>query len=215
MIDNIELIAQSSIRIKYNDKIIYFDPYLLNNKYKNDTDYIFITHSHYDHFSPDDILSIKKDNTKIIIPCDLEDRVYKLGFSNDDILLVKPNQDYQIDNIKFSTVPAYNINKDFHKKEYNWVGYIINLDKVIYIAGDTDNIPDIRNIKCDIACVPIGGVYTMDVLEAVELIKCIKPSVVIPIHYHTIVGTVEDAYKFKRLLEGITDVKILMGGRHD
>ena len=64
--------------------------------------------------------------------------------------------------------------KDFHKKEYNWVGYIINLDRIIYIAGDTDNIDEIRNIKCDIACVPIGGTYTMDVLEAVNLIKCIK-----------------------------------------
>lgn len=210
MVDNIKLISQSALRIKNNDKIIYFDPYLLNNKYKNDADYIFITHSHYDHYSPDDILSIKKDNTKIVIPYDLENEVYSLEFNTNNILLVKPNKDYQMDNIKFSTVPAYNINKDFHKKEYNWVGYIINLDKVIYIAGDTDNIDEIRNIKCDIACVPIGGVYTMNVEEAVELVKSIKPKICIPIHYKTIVGTVDDAYEFKRLLEGITDVKILM-----
>ena len=215
MIDNIELIVQSALRIKYNDKIIYFDPYLLNNKYKSDADYIFITHLHYDHFSPDDILSIKKDDTKIVIPYDLESNIYNLEFNKNNILLVKPNQDYQIDNIKFRTVPAYNINKDFHKKEYNWVGYIIYLDKVIYIAGDTDNIPEIRNINCDIACVPIGGVYTMNALDAVELIKSVKPSVVIPIHYKTIVGTVEDAYRFKSLLDGITDVKILMGGKYD
>ena len=208
MIDNIDLISQSALRIRYNDKLIYFDPYLLNNKYKNDADYIFITHLHYDHFSPDDILSIKKDNTKIVIPYDLSDQVKKLGFN--DILLIKPNNSYYIDDIKFDTVPAYNINKDFHKKEYNWVGYIINLDKVIYIAGDTDNIPEIKNIKCDIACVPIGGVYTMDVLDAVELIKSVKPSVVIPIHYKTIVGTVEDAYRFKSLLDGITNVEVLM-----
>ena len=210
MVDNIKLISQSALRIKNNDKIIYFDPYLLNNKYKNDADYIFITHSHYDHYSPDDILSIKKDNTKIVIPYDLENEVYSLEFNTNNILLVKPNKDYQMDNIKFSTVSAYNINKDFHKKEYNWVGYIINLDKVIYIAGDTDNIDEIRNIKCDIACVPIGGVYTMNVEEAVELVKSIKPKICIPIHYKTIVGTVDDAYEFKRLLEGITDVKILM-----
>ena len=210
MVDNIKLISQSALRIKNNDKIIYFDPYLLNNKYKNDADYIFITHSHYDHYSPDDILSIKKDNTKIVIPYDLENEVYSLEFNTNNILLVKPNKDYQMDNIKFSTVSAYNINKDFHKKEYNWVGYIINLDKVIYIAGDTDNIDEIRNIKCDIACVPIGGVYTMNVEEAVEPVKSIKPKICIPIHYKTIVGTVDDAYEFKRLLEGITDVKILM-----
>ena len=208
MINNIELIAQSSIRIKYNDLIIYFDPYLLNNKYKSDADYIFITHSHYDHFSSSDILSIKKNNTKIVIPYDLEKQVRNLGFTN--ILLVKPNNNYEIDDIKFSTVPAYNINKNYHKKEFNWVGYIINLGKIIYIAGDTDNIDDIRNIKCDMACVPIGGIYTMNVLEAVDLIKSIKPSMVIPIHYQTIVGTKEDAYEFKKLLQDITDVEVLM-----
>lgn len=210
MLNNFILKEQSALRINYNDIIIYFDPYLLNNEYNHDANYIFITHSHYDHFSSDDILSIKNNNTKIIIPFDLENEVYNLGFTKDNILFVKPNCEYKIDNIKFSTVPSYNINKDFHKKEYNWVGYIINLDKIIYFAGDTDNIPEINNIKCDIACVPIGGVYTMDVLEAVELIKSIKPSIVIPIHYKTIVGTTRDAYKFKSLLENISNVEILM-----
>lgn len=210
MLNNFILKEQSALRISYNNIIIYFDPYLLNNEYNHDADYIFITHSHYDHFSSDDILSIKNNNTKIIIPYDLENEVYNLGFNKKNVLLVKPKQDYQIDNIKFSTVPAYNINKDYHKKECNWVGYIINLDKILYFAGDIDNIPEINNIKCDIACVPIGGVYTMNVLEAVELIKSIKPKIAIPIHYKTIVGTIEDAYKFKSLLDGITDVEILM-----
>lgn len=210
MVNNIELISQSALRIMCNNKIIYFDPYLLNNKYNHDADYIFITHSHYDHFSSDDILSIKKDSTKIVIPYDLEDKVYNLGFNKDNVLLVKPNNNYNIDDIIFRTVHSYNINKSFHKKEYNWVGYIVNLDKIIYVAGDTDIIEEIRNIKCDIACVPIGGVYTMDVLEAVELIKIIKPSIAIPIHYKTIVGTPEDAYNFKKSLEGITNVEILM-----
>ena len=210
MINNITLKEQSSVRINYSNKIIYFDPYLLNNEYNHDADYIFITHSHYDHFSKDDILSIKNYKTKIIIPFDLENEVYKLGFDKDNILLVKPNNNYKIDEIKINTVPAYNINKNFHKKEYNWVGYIIYLDKIIYFAGDTDNIPEINNIKCDIACVPIGGVYTMDVLEAVELIKTIKPEISIPMHYKTIVGKVEDAYEFKKLLEDFTNVEILM-----
>lgn len=201
---------QSSLRISYNNYVIYFDPYLLHNEYKFDADYIFITHSHYDHFSPEDILSIKNNNTKIITPYDLENELYNLGFNKNNILLVKPNNNYQIDNIIFSTVPAYNINKNFHKKEYNWVGYIIDLDKRIYFAGDTDNIPEIRNIKCDIACVPIGGTYTMDKYEAVELIKSIKPKITVPIHYKTIVGSIDDAYKFKELLQDTTKVEILM-----
>ena len=210
MISNFILKEQSSLRINYNNYIIYFDPYLLNNEYSHDADYIFITHSHYDHFSKNDIINIKNEKTKIIIPFELENEVYKLGFDEDNILLVNPNENYKVDNINFSTVPAYNINKNFHKKEYNWVGYIINLDKIIYFAGDTDNIPEIRNIKCDIACVPIGGTYTMNKLEAVELIKIIKPNITIPMHYKTIVGTVKDAYKFKDMLEDITNVEILM-----
>ena len=119
MINNIELISQSALRIKYDNKIIYFDPYLLNNKYNQDADYIFITHSHYDHFSNDDIMCIKKDSTKIVIPYDLEEKVKNIGFNEDNILVVDVNNNYNIDFIKFSTVPAYNINKDFHKKEYH------------------------------------------------------------------------------------------------
>ena len=208
MIEKIRLISQSAIRIE-SDKIIYFDPFKLTDEYNEDADYIFITHSHYDHFSKDDILKIKKDTTKIIVTSDLYEECKNMGFI--DILVVEPNKEYSIDNIIFKTVPAYNIDKDFHKREYNWVGYIISIDNYnLYMAGDTDNIPEIRNIKCDIAFVPVGGTYTMDYNEAVELIKEMKPNLAVPIHYKTVVGTVEDAYKFKESLDGFVDVKILM-----
>lgn len=211
MIDNIELIAQSALRIKNNNKIIYFDPYKLTDKYVFDADYIFITHPHYDHFSIDDIIKIKKDNTKIIAPLDMENKLIELDFNKQNILLVEPNNSYKIDSIEFDIIPAYNINKDFHRKEYNWVGYIVNINNYkIYVAGDTDNTKEARGVKCDIASVPIGGTYTMNVLEAVDLIKNIKPKIAIPIHYQTIVGSLEDAYEFKNLLKDEVDVEILM-----
>ena len=212
MMEKISLIVHSAIRIKRNDgKIIYFDPFRLEDKYKNDADYIFITHSHWDHFSPDDILKIKKDTTKIISPNDIKGKIRKLGFNQKDILYVIPNEDYLIDNINFSTIPAYNLDKDFHKKEYNWVGYVVNIDnKKMYIAGDTDNIPEAKNLKCDIAFVPVGGTYTMTYKEAADLVKAIKPEIAIPIHYKSVVGTLEDAYKFKELLKDIVEVNILM-----
>ena len=122
-----------------------------------------------------------------------------------------PNNNYTIDNILFSTIPAYNKLKPFHRKKSNWVGYIINIDNTkIYIAGDTDNTEEARKVICDIACVPRGGTYTMNYKEAAELIKTIKPKLAIPTHYKTIVGTIEDAYKFKELLNNITEVNILM-----
>ena len=212
MIENIELIAQSAIRIKNQEnKIFYFDPFKLDEKYKNDADYIFITHQHFDHFSPEDILKIKKEKTKIIAPKDLEIEIENLDFQRENILLVEPNKEYSIDEIKFNTVPAYNINKNFHKKEFNWVGYVVEIDnEKIYIAGDTDNTEEARSVICDIACVPIGGTYTMTYKEAVDLILAIKPKVAIPIHYKTIVGTEEDAQKFKLLLQENVEVKILM-----
>lgn len=210
--DNIQLIAQSAIRVQSKEnKIFYFDPYELGESIRNDADYIFITHPHFDHFSPKDIEKIKKDSTKIIAPIELEEDIKNLGFGKDEILLVVPNKEYSIDSIIFKTIPSYNINKDFHKKEYNWVGYIVNIDNTdIYVAGDTDSTEEAKNVKCDIACVPIGGTYTMTYEEAANLIKEIKPKLAIPIHYKTIVGTTEDAYEFKKLLNEYVDVKILM-----
>ena len=210
MIENMELIAQSAIRIKNQEnKIIYFDPFKINEKYKNDADYIFITHQHFDHFSPEDIIKIKKENTKIIAPKNIE--FEELNLREENILLVEPNAEYIIDEIKFSTILAYNVNKDFHKKEFNWVGYVVEIDnEKVYVAGDTDNTEEARSVVCDIACVPIGGTYTMTYQEAADLILSIKPKVAIPTHYKTIVGSEEDAKRFKQLLKNDVEVKLLM-----
>ena len=211
MIEKIEVIAQNAIRIKKGNKVIYFDPFKLENENKYDADYIFITHSHFDHFSPEDILKIKKDDSKIIAPKDLKFEIEKIGLDEKNVLLVIPNNEYKIEDLEFSTVPAYNINKNFHKRENNWVGFIVNIDnEKIYVAGDTDNTEEARNVKCDIACVPVGGIYTMNYEEAADLINTIKPKVVIPTHYKTIVGTEEDAYRFKELIKNEIEVKILM-----
>ena len=208
MIDNIELIAQSALRIETENEVIYFDPFKLDNRYKKDADYIFITHSHYDHFSPEDIKKILNENTNIIITSDLKEKVEALGISN--VLVVEPDNEYEINEIKFETVVAYNSDKPYHKKEFNWVGYIITLDgERIYVAGDTDNVDEINNVVCNIACVPVGGTYTMNYSEAANLINSIDPDYAIPIHYGTVVGSKDDANKFKELVEG-ADVRILL-----
>ncbi len=206
----IDLISQSALRIKTNDnKIIYFDPFNIDSDVKGD--YIFITHPHYDHYSPEDITKIKKDTTKIVAPLELKSNLIELGFTKDNIILVEPNKNYIVDTIEFSTIPAYNIIKPFHPKRNNWVGYIINIDNTkIYVAGDTDNTKEARNVTCDIACVPIGGTYTMNYKEAANLIKEIKPKYAIPTHYKTVVGNIKDAYKFKELLNETTEVRIMM-----
>ena len=205
MLDNIEVLIHSSIKFS-KDIIIYFDPYKINKDY-HDADIIFITHSHYDHYSPLDIKKVIKDNTIIVCPEDVKEELLKLDIKN--IIEVVPNKDYEVLNIKFKTIPAYNINKNFHPKENNWVGYLINYNNVkYYIAGDTDITEENKNIICDVAFVPIGGTFTMDYKEAASLINEIQPKIAVPTHYGLIVGNKDDGIKFSKLLNNSIECKI-------
>ena len=209
MLNNIEVLCHSSIRMN-KGKIIYVDPFHIEENYQ-DADIILITHSHYDHFSEEDIEKVKKDDTIIYVTEDYVENARQLGFSENKIIGVKPNQTYYEGNMEINTVPAYNVNKQFHPKENNWVGYILKIDGIsYYIAGDTDITEENKKIKCDVAFVPVGGTYTMTAKEAAELINIIKPKVAIPIHYGDIVGTKEDAITFVNSLEDGIDGKILM-----
>ena len=196
MTENIEFVKHNSIKIK-GSKIIYIDPYKIEESC-NDADYIFCTHSHYDHFSSEDIIKIMKKSTTIIIVKDAKLEAEKL---TNNVMIVEPNNEYKIDDISFKTTYAYNENKQFHPKENGWVGFIINLDGIEYfIAGDTDNIPEIRNIKCDVALLPVGGTYTMTVEEAADLANVIDAKVVVPTHYGVIVGNSNDGEQFAKLV---------------
>jgi len=210
MLENIKCLGHATIKMSNSDKIIYIDPYNIKEAY-NDADIIFVTHSHYDHFSEEDILKVKKESTKIVITEELYQKILELGFAEEDIITVKPNEEYQIEDIKFSTVPSYNTNKKFHPKENNWVGYIIEINNVkYYIAGDTDITEENKNIECDVAFLPVGGTYTMTAEEAAELANEIEPKVAVPIHYGSIVGTQVDAEKFKENLKSMVQCKLMM-----
>lgn len=203
----IQVLCHSSIKIT-SDKIIYSDPFKIKEE-MHDADLIIITHSHYDHFSEEDIKKVKKENTKICITNDLLDRTKQLGFDEENIIIVEPNKHYEISGIKLDTIPAYNINKKFHPKGNNWVGYIMQLENIkIYIAGDTDITEENKKVRCDIALIPIGGTYTMTYYEAAELINIIRPKTVIPMHYGEIVGEKEDAIRFKRQIHQDVQVNI-------
>ena len=199
MLKNIEVLCHSSIKIN-KGKTIYFDPFKID-KNCNDADIIFITHDHYDHYSESDIDKVIKDDTVIVAPEELLTKLLKKGYKKDYIVTVEPEETYMVEGVRFETVPAYNINKQFHPKENGWVGYIIELDGIrYYIAGDTDITEENKKIKCDVAFVPVGGTYTMDFKEAAYLINEIKPKIAVPIHYGSIVGTKQDAIDFARLV---------------
>ena len=199
----ISVITQSAIKINSGDKVIYFDPYNIKEEL-HDADYIFITHDHYDHYDEASIEKIKKDTTKIIVPLCLKDKEHNL--------LIEGYRYYGIDDIKFVTVPSYNIDKKFHPREKYYVGYVIELEgKNLYIMGDTDRTLESDNVKCDICFVPIGGTYTMNVDEASDYINYIHPEVAIPIHYGSIVGDKSLGEEFKNKVDDNIKVEVLMG----
>ncbi len=197
----IEVIHHASIKL-IDDKIFYFDPYNIKEK-PHDADYIFITHEHYDHYDIESINNIKKDDTKIILPVCLKDY--------DNYMVVEPNREYQLDNFKFETIRAYNIDKTFHPKEKKYVGYNIYINGVYYyIMGDTDRTIETDMVKTDVCFVPIGGTYTMNVAEAIDYINELKPKKAIPIHYGSIIGRKELADEFKNRVDKEIEVEIMI-----
>ena len=209
MLEKIEVLCHSSIKIT-KGLVIYFDPFKINKEY-HDADIIFITHSHYDHYSEEDINTVRKEDTQIVAPLDLLDNLLTLGFTKNNITLVKPNETYTVKGLSFKTIPAYNTNKNFHPKANNWVGYLVTIDNMTYyIAGDTDITEENRKVSCDVAFIPIGGTYTMDYKEAAELINEIKSKVAIPTHYGKIIGNIKDGQKFAELINKEIECKIFI-----
>ncbi len=209
MLDNVELLGHSTIRFS-KDWVIYFDPYDIKEE-KHDADFIFCTHAHYDHFSPKDIEKLMNDYTVIITVEDKLTDALKLGFKKNNIYNVKPDYKFNIRGVEFITTYAYNKDKMYHPKENEWVGYVIDIKGIkYYIAGDTDFVDELKNVKCDVSFLPVGGTYTMDSQEAANMANCIKPKIAVPIHYGSIVGTRQDAEKFVRLLDNDIQGKIMM-----
>jgi L-ascorbate metabolism protein UlaG (beta-lactamase superfamily) len=119
-------------------------------------------------------------------------------------------EETKIDDITIQGFPAYNINKPFHPKSNNWLGFIIkHRDVSIYIAGDSDVTEEAKQLKVNIMILPVGGTYTMTDKEAAELVNLTKPDIAIPIHYGDIVGSIQNAQNFEKVVNPQTKVVIL------
>ncbi|WP_026664992.1 MBL fold metallo-hydrolase [Butyrivibrio sp. FC2001] len=201
MLDNIEVFTHSSIRVKFGGGTIYVDPFRIREK-TNDADYVLITHAHYDHFSLEDIRKVIKESTVLVCPERMVEDARELEREVKVIVTVKPGVYKEFDGFEIETIPAYNNIKPFHPKRAEWVGYILRVDgKRVYIAGDTGVTKEAKKVKCDIAMVPVGGTYTMDVKKAADLINTIRPEYAIPTHYGTIVGKQTDGKAFAGLVK--------------
>ncbi len=191
MIDKITWFGHASVRIK-SEKVIYIDPWKIKDVEK--ADLILITHSHYDHLSPGDVKKLQKKETVVLATADC------LPQLSGDVRAVKPGDRLTVSGIDVEVVPSYNLKKAFHPRGNLWVGYIVTVEgNRIYYPGDTDFIPEMKEIRADVVILPVGGTYTMDAREAAEAVNTIRPKMAIPIHYGDIVGSLQDAEKFKEL----------------
>jgi L-ascorbate metabolism protein UlaG (beta-lactamase superfamily) len=210
MTENIRVLTHSSIRIQSGDTVLYVDPYKVSGR-PQDADYVFITHDHFDHFSPEDIEKVSCDKTVLVVPEKMRDKVLQEADETRGIIPVKPDSPYDINGFSFETVPAYNRLKPFHPKTAGWVGYIFCLDgKRIYVAGDTDATPDAKKVRCDVALVPVGGTYTMNASQAAELVNTIRPAAAIPTHYGSVAGSAADAESFREKVDPAVHIEIKM-----
>lgn len=199
-LDGVNVLKHSSIKIQ-KEKVIYIDPFQIDIP-AHDADLILCTHSHYDHFSPDDIKAVEKEDTVLITTEDCKNEISKTGIYEENVHYCKPYETFNFEGIIIETIPAYNKNKPYHPKSKEWVGYIIDIDEHrYYIAGDTDKTKEACAVKCDVAFLPVGGTYTMDYVEAAALASKIEPKYVIPTHYGSIVGEPEDGILFKELID--------------
>ena len=207
MIEKISINEHSSIRIE-GESVLYFDPFRIK-KETNDADIVFVTHAHYDHFSPEDIEKICHGKTVYVMPKSMEGEVEKYGFSEGNTVFMEAGDETLVEGMLVEALPSYNVDKPMHPKENGWLGYIVTVDGIkIYVSGDCDAMPE--EISCDIAMIPIGGTYTMNSVQAAQWVNDIKPAIVIPTHYGTLVGTYDDFSVFEPLVvESVRIVKKL------
>jgi L-ascorbate metabolism protein UlaG (beta-lactamase superfamily) len=196
-------IAHDTFRIK-GSQVIYIDPYKVTKH--DEANIVLISHEHFDHLSIDDLNKVIMPGTTIVASPLCKDGLQ--GVKVKEIRFLDPGGKYTVGKVEVEGVPAYNLNKFrepgkvFHPKGEKRLGFIIKMDGTsVYFAGDTDCIPEMKSIRCDIALLPVSGTYVMTAEEAAEAAKIISPKIAVPMHYGAIVGSDADAKKFKSLVK--------------
>ena len=200
----VKWLGHASFKIKADEKIIYVDPY--EGEYDDKADLVLVSHSHHDHCDPSKIEKIRKDGTLIVAPADCAPGI------GGNVKPLEPGERLSVGNITVEAMEAYNYKRfrssgtPFHPKGLG-VGYLLNIgDKTIYYAGDTDFIEEMGNLKdIDLALLPIGGTYTMDIPEAADAAVAIDPRFVMPMH-----PLDTNPEEFKRIVEGRSEIKVIL-----
>lgn len=196
-------ISHDTFRIA-GSKVVYTDPYKVTKG--DEADIVLLSHEHFDHLSVEDLEKVCTPATTIVASPLCADGIKNLRVRDKHFL--DPDAKVTVGKVEIETVPAYNINKfrepgkAFHPKGEKRLGFVVHLDgTAVYYAGDTDFIPEMKNIRCDLALVPVSGTYVMTPEEAAQAVEVLRPKIAVPMHYGAIVGSASDAEKFRSLVK--------------
>jgi len=199
MIENIHWLGHDSFRLD-GSSTVYIDPWKLSAGAPR-ADLVLITHDHFDHFSPDDIMRVAAPRTTLIGPASVTAQIDGVA-----AVTLSAGEKATVGGVTVTAVAAYNLDKFrrpgevFHPPAAGGLGYIVELDgRRIYHAGDTDAIPEMRDVRCDVALLPVSGTYVMTAEEAADACRMISAAAVVPMHFGDIVGTANDAARFEAL----------------
>ena len=201
LVDRLHWLGHDSFRLD-GPPVIYFDPWKLSGSLK-EAGVVLVSHEHDDHCSPDDVEKVSGPDTVVIANAGAAGRL-------PGARPVAPGDRLSVAGVEIEAVRAYNINKfrspgvPFHPRDAGHVGYVVTVDDIrLYFAGDTDHIPEMREISCDVALLPVSGIYVMTVDEAVGAARDLSPQIVVPMHYGSGIGTAGDGSRFAELYGGV------------
>jgi len=200
LIGKLHWLGHDSFRLD-GPPVIYFDPWKLRRR-PPVADLVLVSHEHSDHCSPNDVKKVCGPDTVVVANAGA---AAKLRGAQ----VIRPGDRLNVAGVEVEAVRAYNVNKfrsagvPFHPREAEHVGYIVTVDGVrVYFAGDTDHIPEMADIACDVAFLPVSGTYVMTAEEAAEAARTLKPQIVVPMHYGSGIGTADDGRQFAELYGG-------------
>ncbi len=197
MLENIHWLGHDTFRLD-GSVTVYIDPWKLPAGQPR-AGLVLVTHEHFDHLSLPDIEAVAAPDTVVVGPASVTAQVRGL-----ETLTVAPGDTLEVRGVHVQAVPAYNVDKfrspgqPYHPRENGYVGYVVTLDGVRYYhAGDTDAIPEMRDVHTDVALLPVGGKFTMTCAEACGACDMIDAQAAVPMHYADIVGSDDDAKRFR------------------
>jgi L-ascorbate metabolism protein UlaG (beta-lactamase superfamily) len=199
LVDRLQWLGHDSFRLD-GPPVVYFDPWKLRGA-PPPADLILVSHEHHDHCSPDDVEKVRKPSTIVVASGGAAPKLRARA--------IRPGERLSVAGVEVEAVPAYNVDKfrspgvPFHPREANHVGYIVTVQGMrLYFAGDTDQIPEMSTFECDVALLPVSGIYVMTAQEAAQAARILDPEIVVPMHYGSGIGATTDGQRFSELYAG-------------